>query len=154
MRAASAFQISLQRFGAWRVGVGLLAGLGTLTVVAWLGGREPPAERALLIGGLLAALGLVLLGISLARVAPTTLRWDGIAWHLGSPSGKPLVGELAVMIDLGAWMLLRFRPEARGPVRAAWLPVQRRGIELQWHALRCALYSPRPHRVDGSAAGP
>jgi hypothetical protein len=39
-------------------------------------------------------------------------------------------------------MLLRFTPDA--PARMTWLPVQRRGLEAQWHALRCAVYSPRP----------
>ena len=27
--------------------------------------------------------------------------------------------------------------------RVTWLPVQRRGLESQWHALRCAVYSAR-----------
>jgi hypothetical protein len=51
-------------------------------------------------------------------------------------------GNVAVVIDLGPWMLLRFTADA--PPRTTWLPVQRRGLEAQWHALRCAVYSPRP----------
>jgi hypothetical protein len=31
--------------------------------------------------------------------------------------------------------------------RATWLPVQRRGIERQWHALRCSVHS--PHAAPG-----
>jgi hypothetical protein len=40
------------------------------------------------------------------------------------------------MIDLGAWMLLRFRPEAGA---AHWLPVPDAGRAR--HGLRAALYS-------------
>jgi hypothetical protein len=39
-------------------------------------------------------------------------------------------------------MLLNFTPDAAA--RTSWLPVQRLGLETQWHALRCAVYSPRP----------
>jgi hypothetical protein len=55
------------------------------------------------------------------------------------------VGELQVAIDLGAWMLLHFVPDVgHRACSVSWLPVQRRGLESQWHALRCAVYSPRP----------
>ena len=39
-------------------------------------------------------------------------------------------GELQVAIDLGAWLLLRFIPDAAG-VRASWLAVQRLGLGVQ-----------------------
>jgi hypothetical protein len=56
-----------------------------------------------------------------------------------------------VAIDLGGWLLLRFYAE---PVRRAagdamrrgrtpaWIAVQRRGLEADWHAIRCTVYSP------------
>jgi len=40
-----------------------------------------------------------------------------------------------------------FRPEpsaAASDAAVTWLPVQRRGLQAHWHALRCAVYSPRP----------
>ena len=84
-----------------------------------------------------AALLLLACAVSLWRVPAQSLRWDGQVWQLDDVSG-----ELTAAIDLGPWMLLKFAPEMPG--RTSWLPVQRRGLETQWHALRCAVYSPRP----------
>jgi hypothetical protein len=98
---------------------------------------------------------LLAAGASPLRCAGTSLRWDTRQWHLGPASttgDEPHSGRLAVAIDLGAWMLLRFQPDgAAGKRRSIWLPVQRRGLETQWHALRCAVYSARP--AEGHEAG-
>ena len=137
MRASPAVQISLQRFGAWRVAVVLLAAAGMATMAAWLLGREMPVSSALMM---LVAVAMVLtfaLAVSLWRVPPQRLHWNGQAWHVDE-----MPGELLVAIDLGPWMLLRFAPG--GSAQAVWLPARRRGLETQWHALRCAVYSPRP----------
>jgi hypothetical protein len=67
---------------------------------------------------------------------------------------EPVQGELRVLIDLGIWMLLRFVPAAGDhSARTAWLPVQRSGLQDAWHALRCAVYSPRlaPGASPGSS---
>ena len=136
MRASPAIQISLQRFGAWRAAVLLLAAAGIATMAAWLLGREMPVSSVLMM---LVAVAMVLtltLAVSLWRVPPRRLHWNGQAWHVDE-----VPGELLVAIDLGQWMLLRFVPH--GQRRARWLPVQRRGLEPQWHALRCAVHSPR-----------
>jgi hypothetical protein len=77
---------------------------------------------------------------------PIDLRWDGQAWYLGDATSDAVPGELGVMLDLGAWMLLRFKPLPSGKV--VWLPVQRRGLEAEWHALRCAVYASRSARPD------
>ena len=51
-------------------------------------------------------------------------------------------------------MLLQFRAHDRShSPRMIWLPVQRRGLEPQWHGLRCAVYSPRPARDVARDAG-
>jgi hypothetical protein len=84
-----------------------------------------------------AALLMLACAVSLWRVPAQSLRWDGGVWQL---DGVP--GELKAAIDLGPWMLLNFTPEMSGGT--SWLPIQRRGLETQWHALRCAVYSPRP----------
>ena len=76
------------------------------------------------------------------------LDWDARRWALHSPAGAAQEGELAVAIDLGPWLLLRFRPAAP-PRRARWIALQRAAHAAQWHALRCAVYSPRP---DAGAA--
>ncbi len=137
MRASPACQVSLRRFGAWRIAVIALSVAGLAAMAGWLVGRDPQASAGLSM--LIAAAALPMLGcaVSLWRVPAQSLRWDGQVWQLDAAPG-----ELRVAIDLGPWMLLRFSPE--GQRRSHWLPVQRLGLEAQWHALRCAVYSPRP----------
>ena len=137
MRASPACQVSLQRFGAWRVAVCALALAGAAAMTGWLLGRESPLSIGLMMLAIAVALTMLALAVSLWRVPAQSLRWDGQAWQLDA-----VPGELRVAIDLGPWMLLRFTPEAGG--RVCWLPAQRRGLEAQWHALRCAVYAPRP----------
>ena len=127
----------MRRFGVWRAAVAALTSAGVASMVAWLIGREPPVSTGLMTPAAMAALLMLALAMSLWRVPAQSLRWDGRAWQLDA-----VPGELKVAIDLGPWMLLNFRPDAAA--RATWLPVQRLGLEAQWHALRCAVYSPRP----------
>ncbi len=146
MRAAPAFQVSLHRFGVWRGAVGVLATLAIGAIAAWLITHEQPIAMGVWGLAALSLAAIAALLASTARTPPLDLRWDGRAWHLGSAIDAPAPGELSVAIDLGPWMLLRFAPAGRGRVR--WLPVQRLGIESQWHALRCAVYSPHPAPGD------
>ena len=148
MRAFAATQFTLTRFGAWRTAVVLLGGLAVLTVGIWVV-AQPPGWRVEVL--LPAGCGVVLLAwlaVAHVRMSPLSLRWDAQRWHLGpadSAGHEPWVGDVQVAIDLGAWMLLRFKPDVAGKGRAVtWVPVQRRGLEAQWHTLRCALYSPHP----------
>ena len=157
MRASPAFEVSLHRFGVWRSAVLLLAALGVAAIAAWLITRERPIGLAAMIAAAFAAAMSVGWAVSLLRVPAVGLRWDGQFWHLGAPvaaPGEATPGDLHVVIDLGPWMLLRFRAAEsvrRSP--AVWLPVQRRGLEAQWHALRCAVYSPRPAPGADAAGG-
>jgi hypothetical protein len=155
MRAAPAFQVTLSRFGVWRGGVWALAGAAALALAAWTAAQPAPPGVGQSIAVALAT-GLVLaLGGWLARVPVATLRWDGQAWWMARTAAAEFDacgarrGELRVMMDLGAWMLLRFRPDATGwnPRAVTWLPAQRRGLEAEWHGLRCAVHSPRPAPV-------
>jgi hypothetical protein len=87
------------------------------------------------------------------------LRWDGQCWFYGAASadGPELAPtELTVAVDLGGWMLLRLQADGGASrwSRTLWLPAQRRGHETHWHALRCAVYSPRPAPGGPSAADP
>ena len=157
MRASPAFQISLHRFGVWRGAVLVLAALAASSMAAWVLTRAQPVGAAPVIAAVLAGAVLAWLAGSSMR-SPAALRWDGERWHLGVPASSPdaaVPGDLAVTIDLGPWMLLRFEPAAGVGLgsRRIWLPVQRRGIEAQWHALRCAVYSPRPTPGPDTAAG-
>ena len=105
-----------------------------------------------------AGLTVVWLAAALAKVPALILRWDGQLWQIGragSVPDEPVPGDLVVTVDLGPWMLLRFEPAVPDRRRRViWLPVQRRGIEPHWHALRCAVYSPRPPVTTDAGAEP
>ena len=146
MRAFAASQFTLTRFGLWSTAVLVLTLLAATTLAVWLSTRVFfEGASALAIAGIALALWF---GATVSRRAPLSLRWDSQRWHLGpadTMGHEPWTGELNVVIDLGPWMLLRFRPDAQSsPDAVRWLPVQRRGFESQWHTLRCAVYSPRP----------
>ena len=143
MRAAPAFQVSLHRFGVWRSAVLTLAALAMATMVAWLLTQERPIEIVAWVSATASVVAIGGLAASALRVPPVDLGWDGQTWSVRRGPGEPAPGDLHVAIDLGRWMLLRFSPA--GPAAPAiWLPVQRLGLESQWHALRCSIYSPHP----------
>jgi hypothetical protein len=156
MRASPAFQVTVMRFGAWRGAVLALLAAAAASLVAWLlsAHASTPIVMLAVIG--VTGSGLLAAAAGLLRCRPSSLRWDTCQWHLGPAStagDEPATGRLAVAIDLGGWMLLRFEHELTKPGRrSTWLPVQRRGLETRWHALRCAVYCARP--VEGHAAGP
>ena len=71
-----------------------------------------------------------------AAVLPRRLRWDGQARWLSEPNrADETQVQLAVLIDLDAWMLLRASPGPR------WLPLSRRQQQAHWTALRATLFS-------------
>ena len=142
MRASPACQVSLRRFGVWRAAVAALTLMAVLAMAAWIAQSPAPISTTLMTSAVLASVACAALAASLWRTPQASLRWDGRLWHLDATPGA-----LHVMIDLGPWMLLRFTPEGGG--RARWLPVQRAGLEAQWHALRCAVYSPAQRPPPG-----
>jgi hypothetical protein len=86
-------------------------------------------------------------------VSPVRLLWDGLGWSVAPVSGPgpAAAGTLEVAVDLGAFLLLRFVPAGRSsPAAVRWIPVGRAGLEPEWHAFRCAVYSPRPVGADPS----
>jgi hypothetical protein len=125
--------------GLWRLFQQVLVALGTAVAVAWAG-AQLGAEGAAL-AGVAMALGLVAAwGAGRQLVAPVRrLAWDGAAWQL-LPEGQ--AGQVALMIDLGDWMLVRFSPGAH------WLPLSRRDAPADWQALRVALHAAPPLRPD------
>ena len=155
MRASPAFQVVLDRFVFWQAAVLVTALAGGFVMLAWLASEQPSVSVASRSTAAGVALVLLVLGTAAARVPPVSMRWDGQRWHLGLPASaghEPDSGTMYVAIDLGPWMLLRFEPvESTWRTRATWLPAQRRGLESRWHAMRCAVYSPRRH-PDADAA--
>ena len=143
MRESMFFELRLRRFGVWQVAVWLVAGAAIAAMAAWgvaSWGSQVESERAivpLVAGGLsLATLGLAL---SLSRIDGGVLTCAEGVWVFLSDAGVGRTGSLEVAMDLGAFLLLRLVEQGR---TSAWLPVQRRGIEAQWHGFRCAVYSP------------
>jgi hypothetical protein len=86
--------------------------------------------------------GALLLARSLVRVETGVLACRDGRWTFAPDvsSQAPLAGGLAVALDLGLFLLLTLA--GSDTRRRRWLPVQRLGLEHDWHALRCAVYSP------------
>ncbi|MEP7301993.1 MAG: hypothetical protein ABI699_10730 [Caldimonas sp.] len=152
MRGSPCCAVTVARFEAWRGAIFLVAAASLASLAVWL------ATSALSDGAwtraaiAMAAAVVVALSVSLLRRPALVLRWNGFEWSVqaaGPGAPPPASGQMEVALDLGSFLLLRFVAQA-GANRAAprWIPVGRRGLEREWHAFRCAVYSPRP------AAGP
>jgi hypothetical protein len=131
VRQASPVRLRCDGGGAWRAAQTLVAAAAGAALAAWSGlhaGLAPAVagSSAFAAAGVAAAVAWYL-----ARPRPADLQWDGQRWSLDGA-----VGQVDVMIDLGAWMLLRFRPAAGA---ARWLSVPEAGPAR--HGLRAALYS-------------
>jgi hypothetical protein len=158
MRGAPPCAIAVRRFGLWRVLVAAVTTASLAALVAWV--LLTPLEPVVLVRGAtgLASLALLALAASLFRARAASLRWDGASWtfrDLAFVSAAPLAGELDVAVDLGFFMLLRFTCRVDSRRRSIrWIPVERRGLEREWHSFRCAVYSPRPVADVAGAADP
>ncbi len=154
MRESVFFEVSVRRFDLWQAVVGIVAAIAIAAVTAWAvsmldtqstSGRAAVVALAVVLGA-----GTIAVAMSLARRKGGVLACrDGI-WTFSSTAGTTGTGALRVAIDLGAFLLIRLGDRRR---TSLWLPVQRRGLESEWHALRCAVYSPPP-AAGGSPAAP
>lgn len=159
MRAAPAFHVTVTRFGVWRGVVATLAVLTSSALIAWLMSTDEFVQSWLRLTIAACGFAVVITAAGLGRCEPTSLRWDTQCWQLGPASmvgEEPASGSLSVALDLGNWMLLKFAgKDLQKRERVIWLPIQRRGLESQWHALRCAVYCARPtaspHADENSA---
>ncbi len=153
MRESVYFEVRLGRFGVWQVAVGAVAATAIFSVTAWAAAMfaAQPASGAFLVAAVAAVLvvATVLIACSLARVDSGVLSCRDGVWTFVADFGIARSGAFAVAIDLGSFLLLRLGDPRR---MRSWLPVQRRGLEREWHALRCAVYSPPP--VAGAALTP
>lgn len=139
------FEASVRRFGVWEAGVWAVATSAVGSVAAWAVSTSAAqsADGALLDFGVAALLGLVTVAsaASLVRVGGGTLSCRAGQWTFAPDASAARSGTVEVALDLGSFLLLRLRDARR---RSLWLPVQRRGLEHEWHALRCAVYSSPP----------
>jgi hypothetical protein len=150
MRVPPPFQLSVAHFGVWNVAIALLCVM--LMGVAALWCATADAVQCLIAAAVVLMICSAVL--SLVRRHAISLRWDGQCWHLGpveTRGHEPLSGRVHVLVDAGVWLLLRFVPEGVArPWRWQWVPVQRAGHALAWHALRCAVFAHQP-AVDSTA---
>ena len=160
MRGLPPLEITVRRFGRWRGALLLLGAAGlAVTVSWWLALPLPRAGWTAAVATAAASLALLPLAEAV-RLRPFALRWDGERWHVVGPSpssgNASRSGRLQVALDLGDWLLLRFVADPPLPASsrggtAAWIALQRGGLEAHWHALRCAIYSPPPAGPPGGA---
>lgn len=156
MHASPPFQMIVRHFGIWRVGATLLVALATVVVAVWA--TQALERHAVWVGVALVLLALssTLLLAQAWRLRPMNLRWDSQRWQLAACNAAVYeevpAGRLTVAVDLGGWMLLHFKPDHTTVLqRGTWLPVQRRGHEADWHALRCTVYCARPVSLPTAA---
>ena len=141
MHAAPPVRVGLGRSRGWIASGAGLAAIASADLVAWaLLQRESSTAVVVLgavVGACAAAFGAGLL--CWRAQAPLVLRWDGATWLYND-----VPGDAQVMLDLDAWMLLRFVPAAGGRSGRRWIAASRRVADGPWGALRSALYSRRP----------
>jgi len=145
MAGAPPIELRIDRRSHWQTAVCLLVALGCAAMLGWWLAQPVQAPAWTAAVALAACAAAAACGVGLMRLgAVVGLRWDGQQWWQARGSREPVAGAIGVAIDLGDWMLLRFVPLGASPwFAAAWLPVQRRGLEGAWHALRCAVHAPR-----------
>jgi hypothetical protein len=158
----------------WRCLLSLAVGASIASLVAgalpWVascwGGPQPGA----VMGALADPVGQAILALALGSFAcavvwfcwksgaasERTLRWDGQDWVLSHAAGghADQRGDVALMLDLGPWMLVRFAPCAAGNPglgKRSWLALTLAGDVARWAALRGALWS---WRGDAGAGRP
>jgi hypothetical protein len=147
MRAAPAFQLTCGPGAAERSAVAVLAGACAAVVAAWLWSHidaaAGPAGKGsmpwLWVGAGAALLGSGL-GWMLMPLQQGTIAWQQGRWSLQRSAAQAVEGGLEAKLDLGSWMLLRFRPAGSGSI--IWLCVDRSGSGAAWHALRATLFAP------------
>jgi hypothetical protein len=152
MRESVFFEARVCRFGVWRAAVLVVGVLAISASTAWavaMSASEPEHGTTLVVA-LAALLGVATAWVvwSLTRVEAGVLSCRDAIWTFAADGGMARSGTLEVVIDLGAFLLLRLDRSGTG----SWLPVQRRGLEPQWHALRCAVYAP-PASVGAATPG-
>jgi hypothetical protein len=148
MHSAAPLQLRVNRYGLWRAAVLSLALSACAAMLAWTGALPAPVPPWAAATAAIGALASFACGVGLWRMQPLTLRWDRERWFVARDDAAEQACDLAVAIDCGGWLLLRLVPAGTEAVRAwrhrvLWIALQRRGLEAQWHALRCAVYAAR-----------
>ena len=145
MRAAPAVSVRCTGGPVWRAWCTLLPALAAAALLAWAFGQVGKPEA-----GAWMALGLVGFGLVRARRQPlasdTLLAWDGHRWSVDGTAGS-----LAVMLDLGPWLLLRVRFPKGHTTR--WVAVSAHEAGAAWHLLRVAVFAQPPQPLGDGPTG-
>ena len=146
MHAAPAVSVRSSGAGLWRCLNVLLPALAIAAVGAWLLAH---AQRAAWPAVLLIPAVAVPLWLWVKPQA-FAFCWDGQRWL--SLGHDDLEGEgcVDVMLDLGPWLLLRWRPSVGR--RPRWVSVPSREALPNLHALRAAVYCRRPEPTPGTGS--
>jgi len=155
MRVPGAVTFEIRRPRWVRPGLLALHLLAASTLVGWCVAMSSREDWTALAWAPLAGLAW-LLAVGWMPLASGGLRWDGQNWHLtGSmlDAGAQREGSLAVALDAGSWLLLRFRPrgEPRRWSSSVWMVLARHASVDEWCALRRTIYSARPEPAAPSA---
>jgi hypothetical protein len=139
MRAAPAVQALLGPDRGWAAFTRASVALALAGIAAWAASGWGAQGWATALAAAPAAVLGWAIGGPLLGPAQGTLRWDGAAWSWQAKGAhEARAGAVAVMIDLGPWLLLRFAPPDAG---AVWLPVAEGTCGPAWRALRVALHA-------------
>lgn len=145
MRAAPAFELTLELGAAERSLLALLAALVAAAGAAWvwshIDASAGPAGRGLWPWlAVVPSVGAVgaRVGWAVARQEPCTLRWQQGRWTW-IDRGIEYEGTVAPQLDLGSWLLLMLRSR-QGAVR--WASIGRQRARSSWHPLRATLFAP------------
>ena len=157
MLTAPAFELHVVPGLGERALVATIVSASVAVLAVWLWSHVDaaagPAGRGaaswLAVGAGAALLGAGL-GWRLAPRTPAALAWRQGQWLLGRGGAVPQEGSLQARLDLGSWVLLRFRPSGGG--RAIWLGVGVDQAGAAWHPLRASLFAPARRR-DGRDEG-
>jgi hypothetical protein len=150
MRSSPALQVTVRDFSVWRCAVLALGAFAVAALVAWGIAAMLEQDTRLQWLAFATALAAAGLGISLWRTVQVSLAFDGSTWTLFKAHAsrtEAIVGEPRVCLDFDAWILIHFVTHT-ARARSAWIGLQRGAIGEPWHALRCALYLPRPSAGD------
>ena len=139
MRTAPAVVLDLPASRGWQGAIACLGALAAGALAASACGHAGWAGWRTGLPIAVSAMGGAALAWRFRPPGGGRLRWDGGTWWWwpATPGATEHAGSLAVMIDLGRWMLLRF--EAPGRRVLAWLPVPA-SCEGGDGALRAAVY--------------
>jgi hypothetical protein len=147
MRASPAVAMTLRVGTGWRLVHVAVHAAAAGACVAWaIGHLEMGAAGR--IAAIVATAAAGAAGWLSSRSPALPLAWDGVRWRLGDgANAQDLDASPQVMIDLGAWMLLRLHT----PRKTIWLPASRATAAGAWQPWRAAVYSTAPVVVHRSA---